>query len=352
MTSASPNPAVVFVILDGVGARQVRSDRMPALHSLAVSGAWRPDGSQAVMCSATYPNVLTLVTGSPPAEHRVFANSLFGHAFTEGARTRTIFERAAPFTSEFVVGDQYLIDVAKGRTAGRHWPPEGILPASTALDEFGYAADAAVLPHAIAAAQRRPDLLAVHFNGPDTASHLHGPNSAAAIESYRTTDTALAAFLETLRPRWDELLVLITSDHDQESVDDEQRIDLAGLAVTRGVDAVVFHEGTAAVVVGPDAGDERWLAGVPGIEGSWLCEPGVRLVTSTAHGWFATPEYPGRGGGHGGHRTRDQVAVATGGHPMVAQIAHAWHHQRPRAQDWAPLVLSALGVGAAAAPGY
>jgi len=346
--SAGTNVAVVLVILDGVGARRVRADTMPTLHTLATSGAWRPDGSEAVLCSATYPNILTLVTGSTPAQHRVFANPLFGHEFTAGAHTQTVFERASTCTSEFVVGDQYLIDVAKARTAGRHWPPEGVLPASAGVDDFGYATDAQVLPHAVAAAERAPDLLVVHFNGPDTASHLHGPDSPEAIESYRTVDAALAGFIDSLRPRWDELLVLIASDHDQEPIDDDRRIDLAGLAAARGVEAGVFHEGTAAVVVGRDACDDRWLSGVPGVEGSWLCEPGVRVIASAPHHWFAAPGYPSRGGGHGGPRTRDQVAVATGGHPMVAQIAQVWRHRRPAAQDWAGLVLAALKLATVA----
>jgi len=334
--------AVVFVILDGVGARWVRPDTMPTLHALAMSGAWRPDGSEAVLCSATYPNILTLMTGSSPSEHRVFANPLFGHETTVGAHVTTVFERAAPRTSEFVAGDQYLIDVARGRSAGRHWPPEGILPPAAARDEFGYAADAEVLPHAVAAAERRPDLLVVHLNGPDTACHLHGPESPAAAEAYRTADATLAALVEALRTRWDELLLLIASDHDQETVHDDRRIDLAGLAAARGVDADVFHEGTAAVVLGPDASDERWLADVAGVEGSWLCEPGVRVVAAETHGWFAAPDYPTRSGSHGGPRTRAQVAVAAGGHPMVAQIAESWRHRRPRAEDWAGLALAAV----------
>ncbi|MBO0681291.1 alkaline phosphatase family protein [Mycolicibacterium sp. S2-37] len=338
------SPTVVFVVLDGVGARWVRPDTMPVLHTLATSGAWRPDGSEAVLCSATYPNILTLVTGRSPSEHRVFANPLFGHRITDGAGVRTIFERAGSRTSEFVVGDQNLIDVAKGRTAGQHWPPEGILPATAMRDQFEYATDAEVLPHALSAVERRPDLLVVHLNGPDTACHVHGPESSAAREAYRTADAVLASLADALQPRWDELLLLIASDHDQESIHDDRRIDLVGLAEARGVDAAVFHEGTAAVVIGSDADDVRWLADVPGIEQSWHCEPGLRVVAAEPYCWFAARDYPARRGAHGGPRTRSQVAVAAGGHPMVAQIADSWRHRRPRAEDWADLALEALGL--------
>jgi hypothetical protein len=209
-------------------------------------------------------------------------------------------------------------------------------------DEFGYAADAEVLTHAVEAAERRPDLLVVHINGPDTAAHLHGPDNAAAADAYRSADATLAGVIEALRPRWDELLVLIASDHDQEPIDDDRRIDLAGAAVERGVDATVVPEGTAAVVMGPGASDERWLSDVPHIEGSWLAEPGLRLVASAPRSWFAGPQQPSRRGGHGGLRTRDQVAVACGGHPMVSRLAQDWRRRRPRAQDWAGLVLAAL----------
>lgn len=337
------DPMVVLVIIDGVGARQVRPDTMPTLHSLATSGAWHPEGSEAVLCSATYPNILTLVTGSSPTQHRVFANPLFGHELAATSSITTVFERAGDRSSEFVVGDQYLIDVGRARTAGRHWPPEGVLPDGTRRDDFGYATDGEVLPHALAAVERRPDLLVVHLNGPDTASHLHGPDSDAAAASYRTSDAALASLAEALRPHWDNLLLLVTSDHDQETIHDDRRIDLVGLASTRGVDATVFHEGTAAVIVGPGATDARWLSDVAGIERSWLVEPGLRVAASEPHHWFAKADQPSRGGAHGGPRTRGQVAVATGGHPIVGRIAEAWRHRQPRAEDWTPLALSAFG---------
>ncbi|WP_396903762.1 alkaline phosphatase family protein [Mycolicibacterium phlei] len=336
------SPTVVFVILDGVGARWVRPDTMPTLHVLATSGAWRQDGSQAVLCSATYPNILTLVTGHSPTAHRVFANGLFDHHSTEKTCTRTVFERATSRSSEFVVGDQFLIDVGQARTAGRHWPPDGMLPAAAACDEFGYAADAEVVSRALAAAERRPDLLVVHLNGPDTACHLHGPDSEAAAAAYATADASLATLVEALRPRWDDLLLLIASDHDQETVHDDLRVDLMGAAARRGVDAAVFHEGTAAVVLGPDAHDGRWLADIAGVEESWLIEPGVRVVTTQPHHWFAGPDHPTRRGGHGGHRTRAQVAVASGGHPIVADIAALWRRRRPRAEDWTNLMLAGL----------
>jgi hypothetical protein len=333
----------VLVILDGVGARWVRPDTMPTLYSLAISGAWRPDGSEAVLCSATYPNILTLVTGTSPTQHRVFANPLFGHELAGNHAPPTVFERVGNRESEFIVGDQYLIDVGRARTAGRHWPPEGVLPSSARCDEFGYATDAEVLPHALAAVGRRPDLLVVHLNGPDTASHLHGPDSPAAAAAYRTSDTALASLVDALRPHWDDLLLLVTSDHDQETIRDDRRIDLIGTAAARGVDATVFHEGTAAVIVGPGAADGRWLSDVAGIERSWLVEPGLRVAASEPQRWFAAADHPTRGGAHGGPRTRGQVAVAAGGHPMVTQIADAWHHRRPRAEDWAGLALSVFG---------
>ncbi|AKS31412.1 alkaline phosphatase family protein [Mycolicibacterium goodii] len=333
-------PMVVLVILDGVGARQVRPETMPTLHALATEGAWRPDGSEAVLCSATYPNILTLVTGSSPTQHRVFANPLFGHELTATASPTAIFERVGGRDTEFVVGDQNLIAVGRGRTAGRHWPPDGILPDGARRDEFGYAVDAEVLPHALAAVERRPDLLVVHLNGPDTASHLHGPDSEAAVASYRTSDTALASLVDALRPHWDRLLLLVVSDHDQETIHDDRRIDLAGLAGARGVDVTVFHEGTAAVVTGPGAADAGWLSGVAGVERSWLVEPEVRIVASEPQHWFARPDNATRGGAHGGPRTRGQVAVAAGGHPMVPQIAQAWRDRRPRAEHWAGLALS------------
>ena len=72
-----------------------------------------------------------------------------------------------------------------------------------------------------------------------------------AIESYRDLDSSLAVIGSAIRS--DQDLVLVTSDHDQETIDPTKRIDLRTVARGHGLALTVVDEGTAAMLAGPGA---------------------------------------------------------------------------------------------------
>ena len=334
---------VVFIVLDGLGARQVSPDLMPTLHGWGSEGLSRPDGATSVLCSSTYPNFGSIVTGALPTQHGIFANEVAVDgvpvpASAVGPSVATFFDES----SEVVVGDQHLIGVMAAHTAGRHWPPSGELPEEgTALDAFGYVADQEVAARVVASLEREPDLLFVQLNGPDTAAHAYGPDSDEAIESYRSLDRSLTDIDYALRSRWDETLLLVTSDHDQERVELSNRVDLGALAAERGVEVTVINEGTAAVLVGPGVETPGWLEGVAGVEASVRVSDDIRLVFSIPEWWFGHPWSPAFRGAHGGVRTRSTVAIAAGGHQSLEAAASAFRRPRFGAEDWFDLVQSA-----------
>ncbi|HEY6627502.1 MAG TPA: alkaline phosphatase family protein, partial [Acidimicrobiia bacterium] len=321
---------VILIVLDGLGARQVTPDLMPTLHGWGSEGLHRQEGAISVLCSSTYPNFGSIVTGALPSQHGIFANEVAVNgspmpASAVGPSVPTFFDES----SEVVVGDQHLIGVMAAHTAGRHWPPSDELPEEgTALDAFGYVADQEVAVRVIAALERQPDFLFVQLNGPDTAAHAYGPDSDEAIESYRSLDRSLADIDGALRSQWDETLLLVTSDHDQETVELSQRVDLGALASERGVEVTVLNEGTAAVVVGPGVENPGWFEGVPGVESSHSVRDDIRLVFSAPEWWFGHPWSPALRGAHGGLRTRSTVAIAAGGHQSLEVVASAF--RRPR----------------------
>lgn len=336
---------VVFVILDGVGSRMVTG--MPTLRRWAESGAWHPEGSRAVLCSATYPNHATFVTGRGPDTHGIWTNDVPSGdgilpAEKVGPGTDTIFTRLE--SAEAILGDQHLVGVMGAGAARSHWPPGGVIPAGTATDPFGYVSDEEVLKHASAAWERNPDALVVHLNSPDTAAHAFGPHSPEARDAYDRVDDILARLGELVAPRREETVLLVTSDHDQEPADPDRRVDLAALARHRGVDAVIVPEGSAALVAGRVAESTGWFEAVDGIEGSLLVAPDRRLLFSSPGAWFASADAPPRRGVHGGPRCRGQVAVAAGDHPFVADIAAAWARRAPTATRWAALVEAAVAA--------
>ena len=51
---------------------------------------------------------------------------------------------------------------------------------------------------------------------------------------------------------------------------------------------------------------------------------------------------PTEPGTHGGPRTRAQVAVVTGGHPLATQVARAAASRTLSAIDWAPTIATLL----------
>src|SRR5690348_10146193 len=70
----------------------------------------------------------------------------------------------------------------------------------------------------------RPDLVVSQLNAPDTAAHVHGPDSEGALAAYRETDARLAILREHLD--WDDTVWFVVSDHDQETVVDRAPVDL------------------------------------------------------------------------------------------------------------------------------
>jgi len=334
---------VALIVLDGLGARSVTPQVMPTLTAWGNRGLVRPEGATSVMCASTYPNFASLVTGRLPTEHGIMTNVV---VVDEETRPASDVGPASPTfldqDSEVVVGDQNLIGVIAAHSAGRQWPSSSGQPIDVELDLFGYVTDVEVANRVMAAMDRRPDLLFVQFNSPDTVAHVNGPDSDEAIECYRALDSTLRSIEPAFR--WDEDLILVTSDHDQETVDPSFRIDLRVVVAEKGVESVVIHEGTAAMITGPGADRLAWIDDVTGV-GTWeQVRPDLAFVFSLPGWWFAESEFPDFRGAHGGPRTRSTVAVAAGADELVAEIKAKFLGNRLGAEDWFELVRAARAV--------
>jgi arylsulfatase A-like enzyme len=351
---------LLFLVLDGMPPRRVGPAVTPALWSLVEEGGTLATG-RAVMASATYPNHATFSTGTEPEDHGIVTNWLVRDgrvrpAWELGPRGDTIFDacRRAGRSSAAVLGDQNLVGVMGAATADAHWPPEGVLGDEILRDGHGYAADDEVLPRVLEAWDEGPDLLVGHLNEPDTAGHVHGPDSDAAAEGYRRTDAVVGRIVEHLRSAWHDTVVVIVSDHDQETVDPDDPVDLYGPASHLDERIVVIPEGGAAVAWGDDAADGSWLDAVEGVAGHRSQMGGAPLVWAEPGRYLALPpgfEEHAEPGQHGGPGTRDQVALVTGGHPAAAMLGSALRSRRPEAGDWAPTIAALLGTTIGGATG-
>jgi len=346
---------VVFTSIDALPARHVGPEHTPVLVELARAGGGAPARATAVMTSSTYPNHATFVTGVAPRTHGIGTNWVpqtgrVVPAWELGPAVPTVFDaaRAADLRSAAVFGDQCLVGVMGARVADTHWPPDGVPPPGARRDAHDYLDDRDTIVELVAALDARPDLLVSQLNAPDTAAHVHGPDSDAALECYRATDSLLATAREHVD--WDDTVWIVVSDHDQEPLDDRPPIDLRPEFARRGVDLFALPEGSATVVCGAGAHEAQgWLTDLEGIEGTapfHVTDPDLEccLAWSVPGRAFGFEEMGTERGTHGGPRTRTQVAVVTGGHPMVTPLAAAVARRRITAADWAPTVAALLDL--------
>jgi arylsulfatase A-like enzyme len=346
---------VVFTVLDALPARHVGELHTPVLTRLAHEAGASPGRGRAVMTAATYPNHATFATGASPRGHGIGTNFVphtggFTPAWELGPAVPTLFDacRAAGRSSAAVVGDQCLVGVMGARHADSHWPPNGEIPVDAHQDAHGYLDDADTIVELLAAIDTRPDLVVSQLNQPDTAAHVYGPDDARALDAYRETDARLAVIRDHLD--WDDTVWIVVSDHDQETVLDPEPIDLRPAFARRGVELFALPEGSATVVCGDGATEAaRWLPTVEGVEGTapfHLADPELDacLAWCVPGRTFGFAEMATEPGTHGGPRTRTQVAVVTGGHPLAAPLARAATARPVSATDWAPTIAALLDL--------
>jgi hypothetical protein len=350
---------VVMIVIDAMPHRHVTPAGTPNLWRQAASGGRAPMGALSLPVSVTYANHAALVTGVDPIVTGLHGN----HAWTddrgwvaapkEGPRATTLFELvgAAGGRSAMVVGDQKLVGQMGGSRADFVWPPDGRLPAGTDRCAFGYSSDSAVLT-ALQDVDLDVDFALVHLNEPDTTSHLHGPDSAEALDQYRSTDSVYADVIDRLADGWDHTMVLTVSDHDQETITDSGPVELAeALATVDGID--VAEEGTAALVHRqaldePAAADRLFdlIRSVDGVESACELTPEVWMAWTEPGRTFGATPIPIRGQ-HGSPRCRTQMAIVSGGDHRVAHVARQIEGCQPSVLDWAPMIARLLHLGVA-----
>lgn len=335
---------LVMVVLDAFPNSLVSREHTPTLHQLARTGARQRLGGIAEMTAATYPNHATFVTGVSAVEHavmtnRVWRDDLWVPAAMVGPAAPTLFEacRAEGRSSVAIVGDHSLVGVCGAAVADEHWPSNGVKPNDAKRGMSGYLADSEVLRAAARLDLTKFDFCFFQLDEVDGVRHAHGAWSDEALDQVRRTDHSLGLLTELLRPGWDDTVMFVVSDHDQEDVSDLDPIDLGPLLP----DHLDWDpQGTAAVVVGSVHNDV--LHAIPGIDGVASLDDSHHVV------WGAEGQLFGADHGcraeHGSPRTGTQLAIVAGGHPATGQIERRLLAQRPKATRWAEWSAELLGL--------
>lgn len=292
------------------------------------------------MASCTYPNHASFVTGLPPSGHGIYANHVIRNgsvagAWEAGPLASTLFDRFGG-ESIAVLGDHQLVGVMGAQAAASHWPPDGQLTPDITLDPLAYPADESVLPPLIGALEEGPRLVVGYFGSIDTYSHIHGPESEEAADAYRRIDARIEDLEAALD--WDQSVVLVVSDHVQDTAENLPGIDLRKAV---GNETLVIDEGSAALLSHtPDPGA---LDAVEGVEGWEVLGDGNVLAWCERGRFFGPFESPILRGVHGGAHTRTQLALVSGGHPDRNRLAAMINSGPVPAQAWAPALTSLLG---------
>ncbi len=336
---------VVLVVLDAFPNRLVSAETTPTLWRLTTEGGHSIPGGISELTAATYPNHATFVTGVPTIDHgivtnRVLAEGEWVNSSRIGPAAPTLFEacRSEGRSSVAVVGDQELVGVCGLRDADAHWPPNGEVPEGVRRGIAGYIADDEVVAAADRLAVGDHDFVFAQIDEVDGVRHTFGAWSDEAMERVRATDAALGRFVELLGPRWDDTVMLVVGDHDQEDLSPDDPIDLRDRF---GPGVEVEAQGTAAQVVGEvDLAD---LLDVPGVVGAVALDPTHHVVWGGPGQAFGS-EAPTIAADHGSPRTRTQLAVVGGGHPTVPSVADRIAPGRPAAASWAALAAELLDL--------
>lgn len=347
---------VVLAILDAFPHRKVSPELTPNLWQQVVLGGWSPTGGRSLPVSVTYSNHAAFVTGADPTTTGLWGNrgwvpgTGFRATYDIGPEAPTLFDHCAAGGRRSVaaVGDHKLIVTMGASAADESWPPAGKLDATVPLDAYGYPQDVAVI-EAASRIDLHADFVLLHLNEPDTTMHVSGPESGDALAQYRASDAAYGQLLELLAPGWDDTVLITISDHDQETIDEPECINLRGWVTDRGIDAEVSHEGTAAVVVGEldDAATTELLAldGLEGIEPMSTDPNGPTVSYAWAEpGWLFGKGAPQVRGNHGSPRCRSQVAIISGGHSDVPAVASKLLTTPPGTLTWAPAIADLLAL--------
>ncbi|KAH8032576.1 hypothetical protein HPB51_026029 [Rhipicephalus microplus] len=218
-------PPLILISLDGFRADYLSRGLNPSLERLAQCGVKAPF-MRPVFPTKTFPNHFTIVTGLWPESHGIVDNKMYDPEFKTLFRIGNIESyngrwweaepRACSREHSSLLGAFATpVDFAGklGSLASRAADPNvrcsrrRMIPWQTRVEVLLAWLD---LP-----AERRPSLLTLYVNEPDSAGHDHGPHSAAVDEALELVEIMLDRLMAGLQER--RLLgcvnLLVVSDH-------------------------------------------------------------------------------------------------------------------------------------------
>jgi hypothetical protein len=281
----------VFVCCDGLGRNWIGSETTPVLHGLRDKSLWCAEHS-AVFPSVTRASAASVTTGCHPARHglhgnrmglledgRIVVRDVGAPDFRDHMRRATGRTLLVPALSERVAKDGGFIAVSNVSPGGASFlDPDAFgyvyhrtgshAPGGKPLEALQATHDAAgdwAMTERFCAevlGERKPAVALMWICDPDHTLHgvpLGSPAHAEALAGAERCVLEVFRTVERLRAEGEEILLMIGSDHGQETIGDwvsvEDWLAARGLgALLEAGDVAVAGQGTSALLYATDRG--------------------------------------------------------------------------------------------------
>ncbi|MBW3619072.1 MAG: alkaline phosphatase family protein [Actinobacteria bacterium] len=312
--SLPPSDAVVVLVVDGLGARQLREHA-----EVAPFLAARPDTVvDAVFPTTTASSLASIGTGLPPGQHGITGYAI-GHPDHDQPFNLLVWRvgcRGGGFDArEVIVPETYQATPTALERAGElgarvavvvhpDFTDSGLtragLRGGTRVEAVGLVS---TVEAAVAATRGRgPTIVYAHHGDVDTMGHVYGVGSDPWAEALATVDAELERIAELL-PRGTQLLV--TADHGMVTVPEDEVLELADHPeLTAGVRILAGEPRVRQLWAEPGARDDVLAAWQDTLDGRAVV---VAREDAIASGWFGVVA------DHVLDRIGEVVAVATRG---------------------------------------
>ncbi|VVD65324.1 nucleotide pyrophosphatase [Pandoraea aquatica] len=299
MSLQQQTPMVVLVCCDALSRDWIDPAHTPVLSRLAAQGTWCAQ-HRAVFPSVTRVSAASIATGCTPERHGLHGNRMglfeqgkvrvydVGHpdfrthlrrATGRTLKVPTLAERVAPVRgfvamSNVSPGAAYFLDPDHFGTvyhrAGSFLPGGDAVPAADALtigqDFEGDRQMTARFCDEVLRT-RKPSVAVLWLAHPDATLHGAPLGSPAHLDALRHADRCVEEVMQTvraLRAEGEDVLLLVTSDHGQETIGDSVDIEVwlseQGLAaLVASGDLAVAAQGTSALVYATPEGERAFV---------------------------------------------------------------------------------------------
>ncbi len=213
--SETVKPVVILLSIDGFAYEYLHKYQPPNMLALSKSGIKAK--LQSVYPSKTFPNHLSIITGSYPIHHGITNNAFYSPEIKQQYRLGAGKNNAAWLKADplWVLAEQHDI-----KSAVYFWPESEALDKQPTYNIGFNTKDsnekrfAQLLQWLMLPSEQQPQLIVSYFSIVDSAGHTYGPNSNEVKQAINDIDFLIGDFVAKIATEVPyEVNLIIVSDH-------------------------------------------------------------------------------------------------------------------------------------------